>query len=218
MEERAEQRRGAPGKRSEQKQRTHEALLEAALRLMSGGRSFTSLGLREIAREAGVVPTAYYRHFRTLDELGLALVEAGGATLRNLLRGVRKTGLPLTDILRQSVLIYEKHVVEHRLHFMFIASERGGGSPLIRRAIRAEESHFVNEMAQDMRELGMMPQLSTPTLQMVCRLVVNTMLNAATDILDLPQGQPRLREELVENFVRQLRLIFLGASVWKDRP
>jgi hypothetical protein len=42
------------------------------------------------------------------------------------------------------------------------------------------------------------------------------MLNAASDILDLPKGQPQQEQELVENFVRQLRVIFLGARHWKD--
>jgi hypothetical protein len=55
-----------------------------------------------------------------------------------------------------------------------------------------------------------------PTLQMICGLVVNTMLNAASDILDLPADQPRVEQELIENFVSQLRVIFLGASQWRD--
>jgi hypothetical protein len=43
------------------------------------------------------------------------------------------------------------------------------------------------------------------------------MLNAASDILDLPPGQPRREQELIENFVRQLRVIFLGAARWRDK-
>lgn len=202
--------------REEKKQRTRESLLEAALLLMSQGRSFTSLGLREITREAGVVPTSFYRHFRDLDELGLALVEECGLTLRRLLREARKGGVPITDIIRSSVLIYKEYLEQHRLHFMFISGERNGGSPVIRNAIRTEMSHFANEMAHDMQQLGMLPQLSTATLQMICGLVVNTMLNAATDILDLPPGRSRAEQEMVDNFVRQLRLIFLGATLWKD--
>ena len=86
--------------RGERKQRTRESLLDAALTLMNHGRSFTSLGLREITREAGVVPTSFYRHFKDMDELGLALVEAGGMTLRRLLREARKNSQPGSDIAR----------------------------------------------------------------------------------------------------------------------
>jgi AcrR family transcriptional regulator len=58
------QKRSNAVSRSERKDLTRTNLLQAALTLMGKGRSFTSLALREIAREAGVVPTAFYRHFR----------------------------------------------------------------------------------------------------------------------------------------------------------
>ena len=210
-------RDGDSPSRAEQKQRTRGALMEAALRLMSGGRSFTSLGLREIAREAGVVPTSFYRHFRDLDELGLALVEETGLTLRRLLREARREGVPPIRIIAHSVQIYRQFVREHRLHVLFMASERWGGSPLIRRSIRYETQHFATEMAQDLRELNLLPGLSMATLQMVCGLVVNTMLNAASDFIDLPEGKSKLEQELSDNFVFQLRVIFLGAAQWKDK-
>lgn len=202
--------------RGERKQRTRESLLDAALALMNQGRSFTSLGLREITREAGVVPTSFYRHFKDMDELGLALVEEGGMTLRRLLREARKNSQPGSDMLRRSVMIYRDYLAENRLNFLFVASERTGGSPVIRSAIRAEVNHFTNEMAQDLRTLNFFPDLSTASLQMICGLVVNTMLNACTDILDLPAGQPQAERELLDNFVHQLRLIFLGALQWRD--
>lgn len=205
-----------PLTRAARKRRTREALMEAALRLMSEGRSFTGLGLREVAREAGVVPTAFYRHFRDMDELGLALVEEGGTTLRRLLREARRDGLPAGDVIRNSVRIYKAYLAEHPREFLFVASERSGGSPVIRAAVRREVDHFAHEMAHDLRALGYLPHLATETLQMVCGLVVQVMLSAVADILDLPPDQPRAEEELIDIFVRQLRLIFLGAAAWRD--
>jgi TetR/AcrR family transcriptional regulator, fatty acid biosynthesis regulator len=205
-----------PSTRVELKERTRQRLCEAALSLIGQGRGFTSLSLREITREAGIVPAAFYRHFSDLDQLGLALVEMGGVTLRRLLREARRDGIPPTDMLRGSVLIYKRFVEERRLVFRFIASERGGGSPVIRNAIRTEETHFASEMAQDLRALGALTELSSTSLQMVCGLVVSTMLNAASDILDLPKNQKHPEKELVDNFVRQLRVIFIGARYWKS--
>ena len=207
----------APTTRAEQKERTRLRLVEAALVLIGQGRSFSSLSLREITREAGIVPAAFYRHFRDLDELGLALVEMGGATLRRLLRDVRRNGLPPTGMLRASVLVYKRFVEERSLVFRFIAGERSGGSRVIRDAIRSEESHFASEMVLDLRTLGTLPDLSTATMQMICGLVVTTMLNAASDILDLPERQPKREKELVDNFVWQLRIVFLGAARWRER-
>ena len=206
------------GGRGARKQLTRERLLDAALTLMSDGHSFPSLSLREVTREAGVVPTAFYRHFHSMEELGLALVEECGVTLRRLLREVRKAGVPTTDIIRHSVAIYLQYVRAHPRHFRTAASERHGGSPSIRQAIRTEVGHFVREMAQDLRMLGYRSDLPSDALEMICSLVVNTMLNAASDILDLPPDQPQLARELEENFVAQIRLIFLGAEQWRTEP
>ncbi|MGL5267720.1 MAG: TetR family transcriptional regulator, partial [Plesiomonas shigelloides] len=52
------------GVRAEQKERTRRALIDAAFSQLSVERSFSSLSLREVAREAGIAPTSFYRHFR----------------------------------------------------------------------------------------------------------------------------------------------------------
>jgi AcrR family transcriptional regulator len=208
----------SPATREERKQRTRAHLMEAALVLMAQGRSFTGLGLREITREAGVVPTSFYRHFRDMDELGFALVEEGARTLRHMLREARQGGVAIEDIIRRSVVIYKQYVSDHPLHFRFIVSERNGGSIAIRNAIRQNMKLFVSEMAQDLRHLGFRSDLSTAALEMLCGIVVNLMLNHAGDILDLPPKQPRLEQELVEIFVKQLRLVFIGALAWREAP
>ncbi len=202
--------------RSERKDLTRANLLQAALTLMGEGRSFTSLALREITREAGVAPTAFYRHFRNTDELGLALVEEVGITLRRLLREARKMDVAPRDMLRRSVSVYQDYVKLNRLQFVFISSERSGGSRILRLAIRNDVTHFTNEMAQDFRLRGLYANLPTSSLQMVCSMIVMTMLAAATDILDLPPHQPLLEAEMSENFVRQLKIILFGATRWDE--
>lgn len=202
--------------RTERKDLTRNSLLQAALALMGEGRSFTSLGIREIAREAGMVPNAFYRHFRNTDELGLELVEEMGVTLRRLLREARQTGVTEADTVRRSVRVYHQYVLENRLLFLFVSSERSGGSRILRLAIRNEVTHFTNEMAQDFRNLGVYKDMSTASLQMVCGLIVTTMLAAAPEILDLPPEQPMLEGEMIETFVKQLQVVLLGASLWKE--
>ena len=205
-----------PIRRDARKLRTRQQLMHAALNLVGHGRGFTSLSLREITREIGVVPASFYRHFKDMDELGLALVEEGGLTLRHLLREARRGKFKPKDMLRDSVLIYKRYLEQNKLMFAFIVGERSGGSPVIRKAIRAEEERFVHEMAQDLRELGTVPNSSNHTLELICSLVVTTMLNAANDILDLPANQKQSEQVLVEHFVLQLRLIFLGARLWRE--
>lgn len=203
--------------RSARKDLTRNSLTQAALQLMGEGRSFTSLGIREIAREAGMVPNAFYRHFRNTDELGLALVEEVGITLRRLLREARQSGVAQDDIVRRSVQVYHQYVLHNRLLFLFISSERSGGSRILRLAIRNDVTHFTNEMAQDFRNLGLYQDLSTRSLQMICGLIVTTMLAAAPEILDLPPNQPLLEAEMTENFVQQMQVVLLGATLWKEK-
>jgi AcrR family transcriptional regulator len=96
------------------------------------------------------VPNAFYRHFRNTDELGLELVDEMGITLRRLLREARQIDVSRGSILRRSVRVYLDYVKANRLQFQFIATERSGGSRILRLAIRPDVTHFTNEMAQDL--------------------------------------------------------------------
>ena len=62
-------------------------LIQAALRLITQSRSLTSLGLRELAREAGLNPNTFYRHFKNLDEFGLQVL---GYIAEDMKAGVRE--------------------------------------------------------------------------------------------------------------------------------
>lgn len=204
-----------PLSRQDRKDLTRKSLVQAALQLMGEGRSFTSLGIREIAREAGMVPNAFYRHFRNTDELGLTLVDEVGVTLRQLLRQARQPGSADSNVVRESVRVYHQYVRDNRLLFLFISSERAGGSRILRMAIRQEVRHFVEDMARDMHAMPAYQGTSLATLQMTCHLIVNTMLAAAPEILDLPGDQPAHEQAMVQAFVQQLQLILLGAAAWR---
>ena len=136
----------SPERRSqaERRRQTRRALLDAALEQMDGGYGFDSLSLRSVARAAGIVPTAFYRHFDSMDELGLALVEESFNTLRAMLRDARE-GLPAPGrLIPRSVEILVAHVREHRRHFAFMAHARASGNAVLRHAIRSETRLFAS--------------------------------------------------------------------------
>src|ERR1700689_3834144 len=60
--------------RQERRQLNHQALLDAALELLEE-QSFSSLSLRQVTREAGIGPTAFYRHFDDMEETRVVLVD-----------------------------------------------------------------------------------------------------------------------------------------------
>ena len=52
---------------------TKEELFQATLNLIGPQKSIASLSLREVAREAGIAPNSFYRHFKDIDELAIGL-------------------------------------------------------------------------------------------------------------------------------------------------
>src|ERR1700704_3569846 len=74
--------------RQERKEATRRAIVAAALRLLDE-RSFSALSLREVTRQAGIVPAAFYRHFDSMEALGLVLIDESFRMLRDMLRSAR---------------------------------------------------------------------------------------------------------------------------------
>ena len=60
---------------------TKEELFQAALNLIGPQKSISSLSLREVAREAGIAPNSFYRHFKDIDELAIELIDRAGGVL-----------------------------------------------------------------------------------------------------------------------------------------
>jgi len=189
--------------------------MEAALRLVDE-RGFSSLSLREVAREAGIVPTGFYRHFQDLDELGFALVDESFRSLRQMLRGAREGGGDAGGIIRGSVAVLVRQVYENRLHFRFIARERSSGVPALRRAIRSEIRLFSSELATDLSRFPNLNTWSSEDLQMIAGLMVNTMVSSAEALLDAGPEDPEAEAEVVLATEKQLRLIALGIPQWRS--
>lgn len=202
--------------REQQKLRTRQALLDGALRLIEQDHTFSSLSLREVTREAGVVPAAFYRHFADMGEMGLALVDEAFRTLRELMRTARSGPVMTEDVIRRSVDAYVDHVVINRSLFLFVARELTGGRKKMRAAVAAELRLFVSELATDLARIPPLSTWSTEDLQMISGLVVGAMIQAAHAILDLPPGRPDDERALRRTIEKQLRLIFLGARLWRS--
>ncbi len=153
---------------------------------MDGGYGFDSLSLRRVARAAGVVPTAFYRHFDSMDELGLALVEESAATLRAMLRAAREGGGANvgSGLIARSVEILVVHVREHRRHFAFMAHARASGNAVLRHAIRSETRLFASELATDIARLPVLRDWTTADLLMLAGLFVDTMIATIDAILE----------------------------------
>ncbi len=201
---------------AERRQHTRQALLDAALLRLEDGESFDALSLRSVTRAAGVVPAAFYRHFASMDELGLALVEESFRSLRAMLREAREEPAP-RDIIRRSVEILVTHVKRHRQHFAFVARARSSGNTILRHAIRGEVRLFTSELATDLARFPVLREWSTDDLLMLAGLLVNTMIATVEGMLDLPVAAPEAQSDLERTAEKQLRLVMLAVPHWRSR-
>lgn len=199
--------------RQEQKVRTRQAILAAALEL-SHGSGFAQISLRQVARRAGIVPTAFYRHFAAMDELGLALVEQSFSTLRRMMREAQRDPKVLENIIGSAADVLVDAVKGSKAHFAFVARERVGGSEVVRTAIRHELDLFVSELAVVLGRLPSIDTWSTDDVQMVSRLFVRNMVSNAEEVVEMPDGRPDLEERIKDGARRQMRLIVVGVRSW----
>jgi len=121
--------------REDKKRQTRKSLMDAALMLVGKGDNFSSISLREVAKNAGVVPTSFYRHFTDMEELGLNLVDELGMLLRKLMRATRQHDGSFDGFIRSSIDVYVDFVTKHPNHFYFMAQSRTGGTHALRNAM-----------------------------------------------------------------------------------
>jgi len=205
------------GSRFERKQATRRALLDAALASIAEGRSFDALSLREVARAAQVVPTAFYRHFRDMDELGLALVDETFLTVRRALREVRHAARGATAKASAAVRAYLDAVRAHRLAFEFAARERYGGTAAVRAAIAREVRFFLTELADDLGADPCLAHLDRAQRETVAHLIASAGMTLTGDLLDLvpAAGAAEAEAALAARAEQQLILIARGAAAWR---
>jgi AcrR family transcriptional regulator len=203
--------------RQERKQLTRQALLNSALELLEE-QSFSSLSLRQVTGGAGVVPTAFYRHFDDMEKLGLALIDESFRTLRAMIRSARTDPRTNDHVIRNSVELLVGYVHEHDTHFRFIARERFGGVAALRQAIRVEIRLFASDLATDLARLPYLERWSTDDLQLLAGLMVNVMVSTAEAILDAPPKNPTAEAEVITTARRQLRMVTLGIPQWRSSP
>ena len=199
-----------PETRVERKERTRRSILDAALTL-SEGSTLAAVSLRQVAKEVGVVPTAFYRHFANVDELGLALVDESFESLRRMLREVR-TGVPeFTDLIDDSLAVLVRDIEANPGHYSFIARERAAGPAPVRARIHHEIDLITRELSTDIARLPGTETWSTDDLRLLADLIVATVVTTAERMIE---GRPT--SAVVADTRRQLRMLLVGALNWRS--
>ncbi|MFF4033206.1 TetR family transcriptional regulator [Streptomyces sviceus] len=203
------------GLRQAQKQKTRQALLDAALGLLEE-QSLSSLGLREVTRAVGVAPTAFYRHFRSIADLGVALVEEALGSLHPMIRTTVSTAEDHGQRIERAIELIAGHVDAYPAHVRFIARERHGGVQPVREAIRDQLARFGQEVKDELAKDPVSGGWSEDDLLMLANLYVDQMLITASLFLEALEAPPEERDRVCQVAERQMRLISIGRQHWLD--
>ncbi len=193
--------------RAQQKEKTRRLIIDAAFHLLSQSRSYSSLSLREVAREAGIAPNSFYRHFEDMEELGLTLVDEGGVVLRQLMRKARQRIRDRGSVIRTSVETFMEFIRSSPHVFYLLLRERSGTSLAFRKAVSRELQYFIVELADYIQHTQNYPAADA---RIQADAMVAMVFNAGVEALDCRPAEMRT---LTETTIVQLRYIARGADV-----
>jgi AcrR family transcriptional regulator len=195
------------GVRAAQKEKTRRALIQAAMNQLSAEHGYASLSLREVAREAGIAPTSFYRHFQNMEELGLTLVDEGGLALRQLLRQSRQQIAKGGSIIRASVTTFMEFVANNTAIFRLLLQEKSGNSREFRLAVQREVEHFTAELVDYLVDEQ---DFDRSLAELQADAIVRIVFSVGADALDASAAE---RHDLLENTIAQVRIVARGAAV-----
>lgn len=137
---------------------TPDELMQAALDILGPNRSISSVGLREIARQAGIAPNSFYRHFHDVDALAIALIKRAGNQLRSIIGSARKQAvLPGTvraeSVVETSMQVFMQQLNAEEGYLRFLLREGRVGSDAFKAAVEQELAFFESELQIDLIRL-----------------------------------------------------------------
>lgn len=191
--------------RQEQKLQTRQRIVDAAFSLLDEDKSLSAISLREVAREAGIAPTSFYRHFSDINALGLTLVDESGLALRQLMRQARQRLESGGGVIDTSVDTFMEFIQKNRNVFRLLLREHTGTSPEFRAAVFREIQHFIKELSDYVVvQIGLPRALANMQAEAMVRLV----FSAGADALDAEEAE---RDKIAQNIKLQLRFVQIGA-------
>ncbi|KPP97522.1 TetR family transcriptional regulator [Marinobacter sp. HL-58] len=180
-------------------------LIQAALRLINQSRSLTSLGLRELAREAGLNPNTFYRHFKNLDEFGLQVLSYIAEDMKSGVRELRQMAESSEQASHDTVTFVYHYFLANPAATTVAVRELHGPSPLLRRALESQLDASAREMAEDIIERRLVSAVPPETIHEISRMTIRYILFRAMDYIEKP-GQREAIQQETERFInRQFR-------------
>jgi AcrR family transcriptional regulator len=197
--------------REQQKQETRQNIINAAFACLDAEKSLSSLSLREIARNAGIAPTSFYRHFKDVNDLGMTLVDEAGLMLRQLMRSARRRITKDSNAIDTSVDTFMEFINENKNIFRVLLREHTGTSAEFRSAVRREIQHFIKELSDYIMHRQ---KISQQLADLQSEAMVMIVFSAGAQALD---AQPNQQYVIAEKVKYQLMFVQLGVRQFKPQ-
>lgn len=186
---------------------SREDVVTAALALIGPNRSISSLSLREIARSAGIAPNSFYRHFKNMDELTIAMIELAGKSLNKLLSEARKRATLEKSVIVTSIEAFMDMLNSDERLLHLLLREGSVGSDSYRNAVEQFLMNFEDELCLDLIRLFKANGKQIKYPHLVSKAITRLVFSQGGYILDRPkEEQPLIKEDLI----KMVRMIIIG--------
>jgi len=186
---------------------SRDDIMQAALALLGPNRSISSLSLREIARSADIAPNSFYRHFKDLEELNLALIELAGKSLHKMVGEARHRASASRSIVRTSVEAFMDMLNAEQKLLHILLREGTIGSENYKKAVEKELNFFEEELCMDLIRLLKASGQQVKYPDLVAKAITKLVFTIGVDILDKPKNE---QPPVVEELIKMIRMIIIG--------
>lgn len=187
---------------------SREELIRAAINLLGASRSVSTLSLREVAREAGIAPNSFYRHFRDIDELAIALIELSGSSLRQIFSQARERAMATDSVVRASVEVFMEQLTAEEGYLPILLREGKVGSVAFRQAVERQLTYFEDELQRDLLRLNRHLNITVHQPALAAKAITRLVFAMGAVAADLPREE---YPQVVEDTIIMVRMILAGA-------
>lgn len=186
-----------------------QRLINAALNLSYQKRNFSSLGIREITREAGLSAPAFYRHFSDLADLGAAVIGEVEKAVIEAFTEVRKSTETESELDIRPMLIrrFFEWAADNPREILVGASEAFGALQKMRDGLRSTIYRVAEEICTDPRISRLLPELPQEQLNEVIFFTAQNVFFMAVEYVEFPEQ----RESTFNRALRLVDVMFAGA-------
>lgn len=192
---------------------TKEELFQAALNLIGPQKSIASLSLREVAREAGIAPNSFYRHFKDIDELAIELIDRSAVVLRQILHQARLKASIKTSIVRSSVEVFIEQLDADEGNLSLLLREGYTGSASYKEAVEKQLNYFQQELQEDLVRLERLNGTKMAHPDLASRAITQLVFNMGAKVINSPADE---RKVVAEQTIIMIRMILEGARHFNE--